>query len=193
MSQGAFLQALDTAIQSFDVIDAMMQFERKYEKRQFDRIEAIDIVLRYAPILFHTTSLEALNNLLKNQKRIDKNADADLAADLRCAYEKMWIAHALWEHLERSPSVPLGELSAKTQDQRQARAILNEWVRMGLVDVTGATQETFVRLATNLLERVPAICSLCGVHIQGTKYKLLESRDCPGCHRPSTFVLIAAQ
>jgi hypothetical protein len=82
-NEGRFFDAIEIAINACDLVDGMMQFERRFEGSSERRIvETIDYVLRYAPLVFDSSSLETLGTILKTQKRIDKNTTADLADDL---------------------------------------------------------------------------------------------------------------
>ncbi len=89
LAAGNFRIAVEAAVGACHFVDGMMRYEKKYYGSSFDRIEGIDIVLVYAPLIFHSSSLEDLDDLLKSKKQIDKNASADLAADLVAARERM--------------------------------------------------------------------------------------------------------
>jgi hypothetical protein len=75
-----FDAALDHCIDSLKHVDGMMQFEKRWEKRQFHSVETIDLLLRYAPILQRRDCLDALTTILAADRRIDRLATADLAA-----------------------------------------------------------------------------------------------------------------
>jgi len=47
--KGLYRKAVEWALSSWDHIDGMMQYERRYGKKEFESIEAIDMVLKYAP------------------------------------------------------------------------------------------------------------------------------------------------
>ncbi len=55
--EGQYRKAIELARLSWEYIDAMLQYERRYEKTEFARIESIDIVTRYAPFLLDFGSL----------------------------------------------------------------------------------------------------------------------------------------
>lgn len=88
--------ALTAAKQALHFVDLMMQFERKYQGKEFETLEAIDIVLDTAPFLLDHASLEQVRELLKTQKRIDKNASADLMGAVNEACDILSRAHMLW-------------------------------------------------------------------------------------------------
>jgi len=57
---GLYRDAVKSALAAWNHIDGMMQYARRYEKTEFDSIEAIDLVLKYAPILFEYNILDSL-------------------------------------------------------------------------------------------------------------------------------------
>src|SRR5438034_11671357 len=89
IQQGLVQKAIELASASWEYIDGMMQYERRYESKEFDSVEGIDIVLEYAPLIFDFHILEKMAELLKSQRRIDKNASDDLAAKLDSAKQSM--------------------------------------------------------------------------------------------------------
>src|SRR5262245_15059909 len=93
LQQGTHVKAIELAVSSWEYIDGMMQFERRYESKTFDSIEGIDIVLNFAPLLFDFEALDRLQLLLRTQRRIDKHASDDLADKLTQARAVMWNAH----------------------------------------------------------------------------------------------------
>src|SRR5215203_3861592 len=95
---GMFRAAMEAAVSAWDYIDGMMQYERRYEQREFDSVAAIDLVLKYAPLLFQFESLEKLAALLAQYKRIEKNTAADMGAPLSAARDRMWLNHRLWTY-----------------------------------------------------------------------------------------------
>jgi len=67
---GRYREAVELAMSSWEYVDGMMQYERKYDDKKFSSIEGIDLVLEYAPILFDAESLDKLEFLLKKQRRL---------------------------------------------------------------------------------------------------------------------------
>ena len=82
LQQGEFQKAVQTAASAWQHVDGMMQYDRKWgSKSEFESVDSIALVLRYAPLLFDNQSLDQLDALLKSQKRIDKNAQMLNIAD----------------------------------------------------------------------------------------------------------------
>src|SRR3972149_1761786 len=74
---GDFQKAVDLAVSAWDCIDGMMQYARRYgAQAEYHRIDSIDFVLRYAPLLLDFQSLYKLAVILKSQRRIEKNTTA---------------------------------------------------------------------------------------------------------------------
>ena len=109
---------------------------RRYKEEEFETINAIDLALKYAPLLLDFESLDELEQLLKDRKRIEKNTSHDLNDKLATARTQMWEAHRLWDHLERNPHSRQSELrQVLGGDQAQWRAIAELWEKMGLLQV----------------------------------------------------------
>ena len=102
LAQGAYRKAIELALSSWDHIDGMMQYARRYEKKDFDNIEAIELILKYGPILLDFPNLDALGELLNNKRRIDKNTSDNLTDKLDKAKKQMWDIHHMWGHLEQT-------------------------------------------------------------------------------------------
>lgn len=193
LADGLYSKAVDLASSSWQYVDGMMQYERRYEDEEFDSIEAIDIVLQFAPLLFKSDRLEELASLLKSQRRIDKNASDDLAAKLADARTRMWDAHRLWDHLERHSLVRQNDLrSALGGDQNHWRGLVESWGRMRIIRrqlVEGSHHLSFV---TKLDETSDAKCFSCGALCNGPKRDFLRARSCTNCRQTSAFILLAA-
>ena len=79
---GDFAAAVELARSSWEHIDGMMRYERKYESREFGGVEGIDLVLQYAPLIFDKKSLDALGVLLKERRAIERNIEDQLSEDI---------------------------------------------------------------------------------------------------------------
>ena len=103
LKDGRYQDAIALAVSSLDYIDGMMQYEKKYDGKEFDSIDSIDLLHRYAPYLFEFEVLDSIEALLKGQRRIEKNTSRDLGDRLDESRTRMWEAHRLWSHLEQQP------------------------------------------------------------------------------------------
>jgi hypothetical protein len=194
LQEGLYAKAVELASSSWDFIDGMMQYERKYEGKEFDSVEGIDIVLEFAPLLFNFQSLDKLELLLKSQRRIDKHASDDLADRLSKARTRMWEAHRLWNHLERVSESNQEEFCSELGgDQTVWRTIAETWEEMGLIRRTPDGRSHRVALKTRMDEPVVAKCPSCAAIAKARKAKLLEEVTCPKCERAVVFVILANQ
>lgn len=187
-----FGKAIAFAMSSWEYILGMMQHERKYEKREFDSVEALEIVLKHAPPLFYFESLEALETLLKNQRQIDRHASDDLADKLAQARARMWDAHRMWSYLERTAPIIQNKLfDVLGGDQGRWRPIVEAWEEAGLVRRTPDAGSWLLSFATRLNDSQTAKCPACGAIVQASKTKFLEEQACPKCREKVLFVLLS--
>jgi hypothetical protein len=178
LAAGRIDEAIAHAVASWDFVDGMMQFERRWADKEFDEIETISLVLEHAPVMLHSESLTKLAQLLKAQKRIDKNASDDIAGRLAQAAAVMQTAHRTWSLIEATDS---HRPSDKTE-----KAILARWEDLGFV----RRCESGWRAVTQSTSRTQAKCPSCGAIVSGPRLKLLHELDCPKCHRTVEFTLL---
>ena len=83
---GLFKGAVKAAISAWDFIDGMMQYRAKYADAKFSSIPAIDLVLKYAPLLLDSKSLDRLEQLLRERSaHVPRNTSEDVAEELKAA------------------------------------------------------------------------------------------------------------
>ena len=190
--EGLYREAVDAAFSSWEFIDGMMQYERRYEGREFDGIEGINVVLQYAPLLLDFDSLDKLESLLKDYRRIDKNTSESLRDRLEKGRSLMRDVHRMWDHLERHPGAMQDDLTQTLGgEQEQWQSVAEDWEKMGLLRRTPDGGSYRLALATRMGEVVPAKCSACGAVSMAPKSMLLENTTCPHCKATVSFVFIA--
>jgi hypothetical protein len=190
---GLYRIAIEKALASWEHIDGMMQYERRYESKEFRSVPAIDLTLRYAPLLLDFASLDALEGLLKDCRRIEKNTSDSLVDKLAAARALMREAHRLWDHLEWNPRSRQDELRRLLGgDQEQWRGIAEAWDKMGLLrrESEGGTYR--LSLSTRMGEVVLAKCPGCGNIVEAPKAMCLEDMVCPECEATTLFVILSA-
>jgi hypothetical protein len=195
LSDGRFQEAIRLAASSWTHIDGMMQYERKYENREFSNIESIDIVLEYAPLLFEFALLDELESLLKTQRKIDRDASDDLAANLSEARTRMWAAHRLWNHLEKMGECIQDQLcSTLGGDQGQWRKIAETWETMDVIHRTPDRATFRLSFQTRMDAETDAKCPSCGTVVTRCKSQFLNEMACPNCRTRARyrFVFIEA-
>jgi hypothetical protein len=193
-NEGRYLDAIRVALAATEYADGMIQFERRFEKRT-DRedVETIHYVFRYAPLLFDRDGLTAVGQLLKSQKRIDKNTAADFVQEVDDAFSLMWDAHRLWEFIEAEREVAQDKLRLNLGgDQDRWRWIAESWEQMGIIRRVPERGSYRISFVTNLTAVVRGKCSECGVVGKAPKGRFLERITCPKCGASATFAILAA-
>lgn len=191
---GLYREAIDLAVRSWDHIDGMVQFERKYAGKEFTTVPSIDFVLRHAPLMFDFESLDALETLLQSQRRIAKLTSVDLGDRLAKARILMWEAHRFWNYLEEHFTVSEDNLRAvHAGDPKEWRSIAKAWAEMGLVSRVSAGGSHRLSLLTHMDQPILAKCPSCAAVAKATKAKLLDERSCPKCGQKRVFVFLAKE
>ena len=192
--EGLHTQAVEFALSSLDYIDGMMQYERRYNEKEFESIRTIEMILKYAPLLLDFPSLGKLEELLKKWRRIERNTSESLGDKLFQGRELMWIAHRLWNHIERNPEARQDELcQCLDGDQDQWRSIAEVWEEMGLLRRTQEERSYRLALTTRMGELVHGKCPSCGETVEAPKGMFLEEMACPECQKDVLFVILPAE
>ena len=191
--QGLYRVALRAAMDAWEHIDGMMQYQNKYEEREFSDVWAIDFVIKYAPLLLDQKSLNKLEELLDSQRRIERRTANSVPEKLAAARARILDNHRLWTHLERNPDFAQDELRAALGgNQGQWRAVAESWEKMGLVRRVPRHHSYLLALATRMGEVVPAKCPSCGKVEEAPKAMFLEPLKCPKCRKSALFVFLMA-
>ncbi len=191
---GLVRKAVQLAVESWDYIDGMMQYERKYNQQECVSIEAIDLVLRYAPVLFDSAKLDKLDTLLANKRRIERDTLVNIGDKVAAARCVMRDAHRLWDYLERNADVrqdKLRQILGGNQDEW--RGICEAWEKMGLADRVPEGKSYRLNLSTRLGQVVKGKCSRCGEVSEAPKAFFLEELTCPGCRKRTWFVILVSK
>ena len=189
-----FGEAIALAMSSWDHIDGMMQYERRYESRESFNIEGIEIVLQFAPLLFDFTRLEKLETFLKNQRRIAKNASDDLAAKISDAKVLMWEAHRFWNHLEQHAEVRQDDLRREFGGGPDGWWFISEtWEAMGLTRRIPEGGSYHLEFSTQMDLPALAKCPSCGAVVRAPKARFVEEVVCPKCQAEDYFVILSRE
>lgn len=191
---GLYRKAVDLALAAWEHVDGMMRYGQKYEQKDFSSIAAIDFVLRYAPLLLDMRSLDELESLLRQCKRIERETAVCLADELASARARVWENHRLWDHLEQHPDCRQDELrQVLGGDQEQWRRSAEAWESMGLVRRTPEGGSYRLVLSTRMGEVIRAKCPSCGNVTEGTKAVFLEEVPCSHCRAKALFVMLSPE
>lgn len=189
--RGRFADVIRFALASCEHIDGMMQYDRKYQGKTFASVLGIDLVLRYAPLLFDHRSLDEIGTFLKDARRIERDTSADMGENLARARRTMWNAHMLWNYLEANPGARQdGIPKALGGDQDAWRSIAEAWEKMEVLHRAPAEAGYRVTLRTRMDEPLEGKCPSCGHIARESKRRLLEPLSCTHCHAETTLVLL---
>jgi hypothetical protein len=191
-ASGMYREAMEAAVSAWPHIDGMMQFEQRYQDAEFSSIPAIDLALKYAPLLLDLKRLDEIEQLLMQYRRIQKNASADLGAKVGAARAQIWQNHRLWGHLEQNPDTLQEELhQILGGEQERWRTVAASWEKMGLLNRTPEGRSYRLSLSTRMGEVISGKCPRCGHVDQAPKAMFLEQISCPQCRSREVFVLLA--
>ena len=192
--EGLFREAVKAALSSWDHIDGMMQYERRFEDKEFASIEGIDLILRYTPLLLDFESLDRLESLLKDFRRIDRHTSESLADKLAKARSLMKDAHRMWDYVEHHPEVRQDTLSRSLGgEESQWRSTAEAWEKMGLLRRTPEDRSYRLTLVTRMGEIVSGKCPDCGAVADAPKAMFLEELACPDCRAKALFVILSQE
>lgn len=189
-ANGYYREAIDWAISAWPFIDGMMQFERRYNEKDFYGIDAIDLVLRYAPLILSLEKLDRLDELLRERKRIEKHTEEDVTAKVVAARQQVSQNHRLWCYLEANPGTRQNDLVERLGGRkRDWDQVIQGWLKMSLVTADCNDGFTKLSLRTRMGQVVKARCPCCGCISEGPKGIFLDSTRCLECHQDVLFVI----
>jgi hypothetical protein len=189
--QGFFELAMKLAEEALEHVDAMMRYEERWNEREFQTVEAVEILLQYAPLLLDGPRLERVGELLKQSRRVEKNTSESLASKLDTARTQLWLCHRLWDALERNSGLSQAGLTRQCDIQQQKIGqILDRWEKMGLLVRTSREGDVGLELRTRLGCVIQARCHECGEITSGPKAAFLQRLECPECGMQSAFALL---
>ena len=186
---GIYRLVVDRAVAAWQYVDGMLQFEKRYLENDSPNIAAVELVLKYAPVLLDFATLNRLESFLSENRRVKRLVEAGADDCIAEARARMWNAHMIWSELEANPGSRAVELHARLAlPTKFTTFVLSCWTTSGLVLQLGRGE---LSLSTQLGRVVPAKCSSCGKMTEAPKAMLLESVDCPECGQQASFVLLA--
>jgi hypothetical protein len=191
---GLYRRVIELTLSSLGSVDGMMQYERRYEGAELSSIEAVDLILKYAPLLLDADSLKQVEALLRDSRRVERHTSESLADMLSQARALMWDAHRLWDHLELHPEARQDELRRVLGgDQDQWRSVAEAWEKMGLLRRAPEGGSYRLALCTRMGGIVSAKCPACGSITEAPKAMFLEELTCPKCRTKALFVILVTK
>ncbi len=189
--KGLYRVALEAALASWDHIDGMVQYAKRYENNPSIRIEAITMVLGYAPLLLDLKCLDKLEVLLEEYRRIEKNSSENIGERLSEARRRVWDNHRLWNLIAANPDIRQDDLRQRLGgEQDYWRGVIEAWAKMGLVNPKRSVGSYTLSLATRLGQVVSGICPACGMTAEAPKAIFFEKERCPKCKNIVFFVIL---
>jgi len=183
--------ALEKAVACLPHVDGMMRFERKYADAEFESVRAIDLVLKYAPLLFERAALNEVHHLLNDTRLVERHTSHCLADKLHAAQTRMWQAHRLWDHLERNPNCRMDELLDSLSGEEVIwQSFVALWESMELVHRKREGRTYRLSLRTMMSAVVAAKCPSCGYLVNAAKSACLVAKRCPSCASSVMFVIV---
>jgi hypothetical protein len=172
----------------------MMQYERRYEEKEFQSVEGIDIVLTFAPILLRFDALDELATLLQSERGIDRKASDDLANRLCESRVLLARIRDIFDFLEKQTRFAEDALRANVAwEDRQWWLIVSTWTNMGLIERTREDGRYWLSLVAPTHEVARGKCPTCGATARAEKARFLEAATCPKCRSTVTFVILAQE
>jgi hypothetical protein len=189
---GMFHKAVQLALAAGEYVDGMIQYERNCMEIELSRIRALDMVLRYAPLLLDFSSLEKVGQLVAECRRIEKNVTTDYAKELAEARSRMWQTHRLLDYLERNAECRQDELRQLLGgDQDDWRRTAEGLEETGLLRRTREGGSYRLAFMTQMQEVVKAKCQSCGAVAEGAKVGFLDQVTCGRCQQSVLFVILS--
>lgn len=180
------------ALSSLPYIEGMLQHLRRYEKRQEDVVLCIELIAKYAPVLFHAQSINELEVFMKNKKRIFSKMKTDPVELILSAREVMQKSYLLWDYIDNmNNNVDISRIpKALGGRKKEWDKIISLWLKIGILRIASNGHEN-VSLVTRLYDPISAKCPSCGAVAKARKVKFLKEQQCPRCKSEEMFVIIA--
>jgi hypothetical protein len=194
LNAGQFQDTCNTALEALRHIDGMVRYRRKYaEANQPIRLDAIDLILEYAPVFFRPDCLDELDRLNKNSGRLVRELLPDLTKNISLARTLMLDACELLSRLAQEHSHDANSQSPPKSDLAAWRRIISIWETAGFVRNMSSSGAPRFALVTRMNESVLLKCPSCGVVGKGAKAKCLDEMACPRCRAHVYFVVLARE
>lgn len=192
LASGKILAGFNEARRALEYVPGMVQHESKVRENSLNSIAAVEIVCRLAAVFLDSSAIDAVDELLKRKRTLDRDTDRDLSGVVALGRQRLGEAYAILHTLESSGPVLDSEflIHQKRPDRLQSDFIelMIEAEVVQRVEIDG---QTALQLATDLNRLTVAMCPDCGVRVKAPKAKLLEPNKCPKCKNGVSFLLVA--
>lgn len=182
--------AIQAAQAGWTHITQMLQYTRSIGG-ETTSIELIELVIRYAPVVFDRAAIDAAAHLLRTQKSILKNDSSGLPERIAAAREQLDLASRVWARLQVEPRFMQSNLRQTFGgDQEWLRWLAETWEQQGFVNRQAEGRSYRLSVSVDFDEPAHAKCPACGVVASARRHRLWEDRVCPGCSKQVSFVLL---
>lgn len=184
--------AVESAVRSFEHIPQMLTYlSRRLGGEPLPRVETIDFLLRYCPILLHAEGLESLGEFLRSKRAVARKLPYDVQQEFQQANVRLLRSFRIWNVLQAKSPMPSSEIDTLLgEGNENTRDLLTRWIEMGIVwTVRGDKREEYMLLGADN-HKVRGKCGECGAVGSGNLYKLLDAIQCPRCKTHSQFSII---
>lgn len=190
--QRSFVRVIELARASWDHIDGMLRHQRNNPAFGVRNLDGIELVLRYAPLVFDEGMLNQAEEFLKSKRRVAKESPVDLVAAIESARERLWLAYAIWDQLEREERCSLSALETRHRDCRSdLRLTLLVWESLNIVRRWHSGDTDWIGFCSWALGTTAAKCPGCGVVARHARRAIHEETMCHSCRHRGRFVRVA--
>jgi hypothetical protein len=182
----AFHDAVRQAQTSLSLVNPSATYQRRFLKIETPVTPTLNCILRYAPPLFLSQALDAVEAWYATGTRTERNALPNLPRQLESARHLLGEAVKLWSALAASPDAKVG-LDGRCPT---ASALVATWLALGTVTETRlAGYSEYVR-TSDPRRAARGKCAVCGQLLSVPLAKLLDPFPCPKCRQSRVFVIV---
>lgn len=188
--RGDHPQIISTVIGSLPHVVGMLQFEKKYQGRQFASVEIIDLGITSAVCQLDSSFFKSLEAFLTEQKLLSKLLTADPWEGFALGTSQLATACQAWGYLDSHSPCAIQELYHICNDQTKlVDWLVYSWEQNYLVARHIANDTQFVSTFLHPDEKVTGQCPYCGASGSGKRHLFWTETNCPRCNTPVCFVV----
>jgi hypothetical protein len=186
-----FQDAISVAVSSLQHVEGVIRYDRKYAQTGPPTpLDAVDVILEYAPLFFRSDCLEAIEALQKRSGRVLRDSLPGLSSRTCAARAVLLCACRLLSALASDHDHKVDHQAPSESDRLAWQKILPVWERASFVRRVTHDGHHRLVLVTRMNETVFAKCPSCGAVGKAAKAKCLEELGCPRCHARVHFVVL---
>lgn len=182
VNDGQFPNVFSVCTASFPHIVPAITFRKKRGiTPEMPGLLAFTTICKYAPPLFEHAAIELLLEFVKSS-RVLVQSEQRFLDSIEAARKRAYLAHRLWNHLERHPGMLQRDIRAELDvTQEDAVSIVELWDKLGILDRQPEDRSYRLSFRTRLDMEAACICPNCGACGKGRKERLFLSITCQRC------------